>query len=139
MNINSTVNSNKLTINTGAYKEHTLSINEFNRPLEFYGPKAIITKIIELIMMNPGTYPTRPYMGVGLIKNYRNTFMRNIGEIQEVINNQIQTYLPEFSGVHVTLLSGDSTEVLFIFIEINDTSYSVSLDVKTKTLKYISG
>lgn len=137
-NIQSTANQATISANTGAYKEYTLDINEFNRPKVFRGPKAIINKIVELIMMNPGTYPTRPYMGVGLIKNYRYSFMDNISEIQNKINEQIHTYLPEFDGVNVTLLSNDTAELLFIFIEINGFSYTVSLNTQTKTLSYLN-
>lgn len=120
------------------YGEYTLSVNEFNRPKVYSGPKAIINKIIELILMNPGTYPTRPYMGVGLIKNYRYDFLDNINEINQKIKDQIQTYLPEFSGVSVNLIGDSVSKTLIIFIEINDYTYSVVLNTETKSLTYLN-
>ena len=64
------------------YKEHLLGINEFNKPKVVNGPIAVCYKIIELILMRPGTYPTRPYMGIGLVENFRYTFTDKIDELQ---------------------------------------------------------
>ena len=120
------------------YKEHLLSINEFNKPKVVNGPIAICYKIIELILMRPGTYPTRPYMGIGLVENYRYTFMDRIDELQALTDEQIRIYLPEFSSVKVnydTVLENDKILIIHIFVD--DTVYSVTLDTDRKTLTWI--
>ena len=94
--------ANKETI-SDKYAEYSLSITEFNRPEIATGAKAIIQKIIQLIFMNPGTYPTKPYMGIGFIKKYRYSFMDNIDELNEEVKEQIRTYLPEFQTVNVEI------------------------------------
>jgi hypothetical protein len=121
------------------YSEYLLSINEFNQPKINSGAKAIIYKIIQLIFMNPGTYPTKPYMGIGFIKNYRYSFMDNLSELNEEIREQIKTYLPEFQTVNVEFSTSNSnTKQLIIFITVDYMTYSLVLDTNTKTLSWLN-
>ena len=50
-------------------KEYSLGIDKFNRPAVYDEPKSTYIKIVRLILLEKGTYPTRPNMGVGLISN----------------------------------------------------------------------
>lgn len=130
--------ANKETI-SDKYAEYSLSITEFNRPEIATGAKAIIQKIIQLIFMNPGTYPTKPYMGIGFIKKYRYSFMDNIDELNEEAKEQIRTYLPEFQTVNVEFsnMNGKINQ-LVIFITVDYMTYSLVLDTNKKTLSWLN-
>lgn len=120
------------------YKEHLLGINEFNKPKVVNGPIAVCYKIIELILMRPGTYPTRPYMGIGLVENFRYTFTDKIDELQALTEEQIRIYLPEFDSVKVTydtVLEKDKILIIHIFVD--DSVYTVTLDTDRKTLTWL--
>lgn len=119
------------------FTEHSLSVDSFNHPTVFYNEDAVAAKIIELIMMSPGTYPTRPYMGIGLVSNYRYTFFDNIGTLENLIQEQINTYLPELAGASVSIGSDEDNKRLLIYITINDLTYGLSLDMSTKKLSFI--
>lgn len=122
------------------YTEHVLDIDEFKKPKVYTGPRAVAHKILELIMMKPGTYPTRPYMGVGLVENFRYTFTDKISDLSATINEQIATYLPEFSSVRVELdTSMEHDKRLVIYIIIDSMTYTVALDTDKKTLSWITG
>ncbi|MBQ8130920.1 MAG: hypothetical protein IJ193_00350 [Bacilli bacterium] len=122
------------------YTEHVLDIDEFKKPKVYTGPRAVVHKILELIMMKPGTYPTRPYMGVGLVENFRYTFTDKISDLSATINEQIATYLPEFSSVRVELdTSMEHDKRLVIYIIIDSMTYTVALDTDKKTLSWITG
>lgn len=120
------------------YFEHKLALNEFMKPVVDTDVRAIIDKIIMLIMMKPGTYPTRPYMGVGLVENYRYTFMDNLNRLKEEVESQKNTYLPEFSAVQVDFdtLNGVNKE-LYIYITIYNSMYALMLNTETKTLTWL--
>lgn len=120
------------------FAEYTLSVNKFNQPKVTTGIKAIINKIITLIMMKPGTYPTRPYMGVGLADNYRYTFTDDIPNIKSEVNKQIETYLPELSSVRVEFDTKDSDKTLYIYIIIQKSLYTLLLDTNTRTLSWLN-
>lgn len=116
------------------YTEHSLSVNEFGQPSVLTDQYAVPVKLIELLLLNPGTYPTKPDMGVGLIRNYRYTFMDNLQDLQTEIENQISTYLPEFTSVEVRLYTEDPTKQLLIGISVDDSAYTLVLDQEKKTL-----
>ena len=48
-------------------KEYFLSLDNFNRPAEVEGGKAVAYLIARLIMLDPGAHPLHPTMGEGLI------------------------------------------------------------------------
>ena len=130
--------ANKETI-SDKYAEYSLSITEFNRPEIATGAKAIIQKIIQLIFMNPGTYPTKPYMGIVFIKKYRDSFMDNIDELNEEVKEQIRTYLPEFQTVNVEFSNmNEKVNQLVIFITVDYMTYSLVLDTSKKTLSWLN-
>lgn len=133
------VNLNTVTSQiNNRYSEYNLSLNEFNRPQVDTGVKAVIDKIIMLIMMKPGTYPTRPNMGVGLVENYRYTFMDDLGRLKDEVNTQKNIYLPEFRSVDVEFDTVDELQKnLYIYITIRKRMYVLLLDTETKTLSWL--
>lgn len=120
------------------FTEHSFGVDSFNHPAVFYNNDAIAAKIYEIIMMKPGTYPTRPYMGVGLIKNYRYDFFENLSTLESTIQEQLDTYLPELIGAEVSLDKDEENKSLIINISLNDMTYALSLDMETKTLSFIT-
>ena len=122
--------ANKETI-SGKYAEYSLSITEFNRPEIATGAKAIIQKIIQLIFMNPGTYPTKPYMGIGFIKKYRYSFMDNIDELNEEGKAGACEYALEYD-------MNEKVNQLCIFITVEYMTYSLVLDTSKKTLSWLN-
>ena len=103
-------------------KEYTLSINDLNEPEVLYGKEAIATILVRLLLLQPGTFPDRPKMGVGLVANYRYSDEEKISELRKEIENQVKTYLPRYQAASVTcILNKDNT--LNIGIEVDDVLY----------------
>lgn len=120
------------------YTEHALLVDSFNKPAVYYNNDAIGIKIIELLLMNPGTYPTKPYMGLGLVANYRYTFFDDLPSLQTAITEQIETYLPEFAPVMVNLQKNEEKKTLGIFISImgGSTGFNLLLDEDSRSLTF---
>ena len=55
----------------GVYKEYVLSTNSFKKPKVLTGKTAIATLLVRIILLEPGTDPLQPEMGVGLVSKYR--------------------------------------------------------------------
>lgn len=127
----------RTTVQNPVVTEHALSINAFNKPLVSTNQDAIAIKLIELMLLRPGTYPTRPNMGVGLVEKYRYVFTDDIGILQSEIEDQIRTYLPDFQTVTVELRVDEYNKNLYLYITINDTTYALVLDTDTKTLSIL--
>lgn len=83
-------------------KEYCCSVDRLNRPVVMTGNDAIGTRLMNLIMMEPGDDPLHPDMGVGL-KHYRYG-LENIDELKERVESQISTYLPFYQNSTVAII-----------------------------------
>ena len=101
-------------------REYLFSVNKFNKPIVYDKKKAIGLLLIRLILLEPGSDPFRPAMGVG-IKNYRYA-MGKLDELRERVKDQIQTYLPCFNAANVSLVHTPD-HLCNIEITIDDTIY----------------
>lgn len=103
-------------------QEHLLTTDEFNNPKVLTGREAISQLLIHLILLEPGTYASRPTMGVGLVSRYRYNSEDSLEQLRQDIQDQVSIYLPEFGAVNVEL-SMDEEDRLIIDIEISGTIY----------------
>lgn len=101
-------------------REYLFSVNEFNEPSKVEGKSAIGLLLVRLIMMDPGSDPLHPDMGVG-IRNYRHG-LDNLDDLRSRVESQIQTYLPTFQNADVTIIRTPD-KVCNIEITINDITY----------------
>lgn len=101
-------------------REYLFSVNEFNEPSKVENKSAVALLLVRLIMMDPGSDPLHPDMGVG-IRKYRYG-LDNLDELQKRVEDQIQTYLPNFQNADVTLIRTPD-KVCNIEITIDDTTY----------------
>lgn len=101
-------------------REYICSVNKFNKPVVYDKKKAIGLLLVRLILLEPGSDPLHPEMGVG-IRRYRYT-MNTLDELKKRVQDQIDTYLPTFraSNVEITLQANHTCN---IEITIDDTIY----------------
>ena len=137
------INSIFTSRSEAAKVELNLSLNAHNTPQEFINHKAWANLIIQLMISEPGTWPTNPLMGVGLgTYNFEtiDTFER---EITEKIKSQVSTYLPEIPLEDVVMTSkvmanSNSRYVIFVFSFTEGSGLSNIAVVTEKTNKIIN-
>lgn len=117
-------------------REMLLSVDSFNRPKVLEGKEAIGTLLVRLIQLEPGTYPSHPNMGVGLISNYRYCDEDKVKLLQDHIKSQIRTYLPEYQAVKVTAKLQPEGK-LIIDINIDQTIYRYETVQETETNRIV--
>lgn len=103
-------------------QEMLLSVDNFKRPTVLEGKDAIGILLVRLIQLEPGTYASRPKMGVGLLSNYRYCDEAKALQLKDHIIDQIRTYFPEYQGVQVATKLNPSGSLL-IDITIDKTMY----------------
>lgn len=103
-------------------QEMLLSVDNFKRPTVLEGKDAIGILLVRLIQLEPGTYASRPKMGVGLLSNYRYCDEAKALQLKDHIRDQIRTYFPEYQGVQVATKLNPSGSLL-IDITIDKTMY----------------
>ena len=104
-------------------REYLLSVNAFNEPEVLKNQQSIAMLLMRLILLNPGSDPLHPDMGVGIV-NYRYA-MGKIEELKSRISQQISTYLPCFPAGKVDIEIRDD-HLCDILITIDDTIYRYS-------------
>lgn len=110
-------------------KECTLSLNPYHEPLVLEGSAAIYNKIIELLLLTPGTIQTRPNMGIGLRTRYRFSEADKVDELRNDVKKQIQTYLPELLMTDVDIRTYGTT--LIIMIKSDENTYGIGYKSET--------
>lgn len=84
------------------HKEYLLTTNKFKVPEVLTKKKAVGMLLLRLMIMDPGTDPLHPDMGVG-IRRYRYT-VDQAEALRKKIEDQINTYLPYFSDTTISLI-----------------------------------
>lgn len=111
-------------------KEYTFGVNNFNKPNVVEGKNAIASRLMTLIMMEPGDDPLHPDMGVG-IKTYR--YSITLDQLAERIENQIATYLPFYQTVDVNIVRTQD-KLCNIEITLGDTKYVYESGTSSKPI-----
>lgn len=131
------------TYNEFQKKEIGIGLNVFNKPVEYSGISAWCKQITSLLFTIPGAYSTDPELGIG-IQTYRYTFFDNTkSELEEKINYQVRTYLPDIplSSVTASLENINGIDILCLKIQFSvsendlNTAY-VAYDTVSKSLNY---
>lgn len=105
----------------GILKEYHLDVDDFNQPKETQGKKAVALLLVRLLLLEPGTDPMRPEMGVGLVSKYRYMFPDRLQELKQNITEQLEKYLIPYQTVGVELDIDDKE--LLIDITVDDYTY----------------
>ena len=111
-------------------KEYTFGVNPFNKPNVVEGKNAIASRLMTLIMMEPGDDPLHPDMGVG-IKTFR--YSLSIDKLAERIEDQIATYLPIYQNVSVDIVRTED-KLLNVEITLGDTKYVYDSGTSSKPI-----
>lgn len=116
-------------LNESGKKELSLSINPFNKPQEYSGTKAWANQICALIMLEPGTYPSMPTMGVGLGRYEYATIDTVKSTLVDEIRKQVSIYLPDVPLKDVEIIDKSNTKhayvVLVLTFDENDNTKTV--------------
>lgn len=121
---------------SGIFREYNMSTNDFKQPEISYGKKAIGILMVRLLLLEPGTDPMRPDMGVGLVSKYRYIFPDRLADLKKDIYDQLNRFLFPYQKIGIVMDVQDKE--LHMQITINDDTYkyvTVEQEDNTITLK----
>lgn len=105
-------------------KEYLLTTNEYLEPSVASGADAYGVLLLRLLLLEPGTNPLYPEMGVGLGPKYRFITEDDISILESRISDQINTYLPsETKSIATVTLKMNPNHYLRIIIMSDNTKY----------------
>lgn len=102
-------------------REYLMSVNKINEPVVERKQRAIALLLLRLILLDPGSDPLHPNMGVG-IRKYRFS-VNTLEELRSRIADQIATYLPDFLASEINIVI-NSDRTCNVEITIDDTIYT---------------
>ena len=107
-------------------KDYVMSLNDFNKPKEVIKRNALNIRLLRLLLLEKGTYPDHPDMGVDIVGKWR--FLNTIDtyKLDSEISNQISRYLPECIGTQINTYIQNNT--LFLNIVTNDVLLEFKVD-----------
>lgn len=113
-------------------REYLLSINDYKEPSKMEGSAAVGILLVRLIMMDPGSDPLHPTMGLG-IRKYR-FGINKLEELRSKMQYQLDTFLPCFKNATVNIaLTRD--KICVIEITIGDTVYVYDTEKQSTPVK----
>jgi hypothetical protein len=77
-------------------------------------------------------------MGVGLVSRYRFAMKEKLANLQTRIQEQISTYLPEFSAVNVEVSYEKEHKYTQISITIDEITYKMTYNPETNILSSVA-
>ena len=101
-------------------KEYTTSIDHFGKPVILKEKQAIATLLTRLLLLEPGSDPLHPDMGVGIM-DYRYG-ITTLDDLKHRVEDQIHQYLPNFTSAKVNLVLMDGN-LLNVEIEVDGTLF----------------
>jgi hypothetical protein len=109
--------------------EYAFSVDDFKNPKVFKDAEAVMTLIVRLLLLEPGTIQSHPHMGVGIISRYRYSVAGSSKQLQSDIYRQIEKYVPQLQGTRVNVSEQDGK--FYIAVEFENILYGVSFDKST--------
>ena len=116
--------------------EYLLDVDKRQQPKVFTKYEGDRINVFRLIMLEPGTFPTHPTLGVGLVSRWR---FRDVDTIKSSLASTIEAQLKDFMPqlidpqVTVTIVNNNNKNIINISVRINgELTYTFKVDEETR-------
>lgn len=113
-------------------------LDDFNKPISYSGVDAWVHQIMQLCMMDPGSIPSNPTIGIGITR-YEFLLEDDRRKLCNEINRQVPLFYPDMPFTEVTVeVSQESSDVLYLVTSFTyDGSVETAVVAVKKGYKYI--
>ena len=111
-------------------------LDDFKKPICYSGKDAWVHQILQLCIMDPGTIPSNPTIGVGM-NNYEFLLDDDRRKLASEINRQVPIFFPDMPFQNATVQSPTEEEdqdILYIFL-----TFLVNTDLETAVVAVKKG
>ena len=116
--------------------EYLLDVDKRQQPKVFTKYEGDRINVFRLIMLEPGTFPTHPTLGVGLVSRWR---FRDVDTIKSSLASAIEAQLKDFMPqlidpqVTVTIVNNNNKNIINISVRVNgELTYTFKVDEETR-------
>ena len=113
-------------------------LDDFNKPISYSGVDAWVHQIMQLCMLDPGSIPSNPTIGIGITR-YEFLLEDDRRKLCNEINRQVPLFYPDMPFTEVTVeVSQESSDVLYLVTSFAyDGSVETAVVAVKKGYKYI--
>ena len=113
-------------------------LDDFNKPISYSGVDAWVHQIMQLCMLDPGSIPSNPTIGIGITR-YEFLLEDDRRKLCNEINRQVPLFYPDMPFTEVTVeVSQESSDVLYLVTSFTyDGSVETAVVAVKKGYKYI--
>ena len=113
-------------------------LDDFNKPISYSGVDAWVHQIMQLCMLDPGSIPSNPTIGIGITR-YEFLLEDDRRKLCNEINRQVPLYYPDMPFTEVTVeASQESSDILYLVTSFTyDGSVETAVVAVKKGYKYI--
>ena len=109
-------------------------LDDFNKPISYSGTDAWVHQIMQLCLMDPGTIPSNPTIGIG-ISRYEFLLEDDRRKLCDEINRQVPLFFPDMPFTKVTVeASSESNDVIYLL-----TSFTIDGNIETAVVAVKKG
>lgn len=93
-------------------------LDDFNKPICYSGKEAWIHQLLQLCMMDPGTIPSNPTIGIGM-KRYDYLLEDDRNKLASEINRQVPIFFPDMPFVNCSVqlpTEEEDNDILYLII-----------------------
>lgn len=112
--------------------EYLLSTNNFREPRVLENRDSCAILLMRLLLLEPGSIPEQPEMGIGIITRYLFADLSSIDQLRLDIQKQVSIFLPELIAVTVQVYM--IKKELRVQITVDGVLYSFDTDASNKSL-----
>ena len=116
--------------------EYLLDVDKRQQPKVFTKYEGDRINVFRLIMLEPGTFPTHPTLGVGLVSRWR---FRDVDTIKSSLASTIEAQLKDFMPqlidpqVTVTIVNNNNKNIINLSVTVNgELTYTFKVDEETR-------
>lgn len=116
--------------------EYLMDVDKRQQPKVFTKYEGDRINVFRLIMLEPGTFPTHPTLGVGLVSRWR---FRDVDTIKSSLASTIEAQLKDFMPqlidpqVTVTIVNNNNKNIINISVRVNgELTYTFKVDEETR-------
>ena len=116
--------------------EYLLDVDKRQQPKVFTKYEGDRINVFRFIMLEPGTFPTHPTLGVGLVSRWR---FRDVDTIKSSLASTIEAQLKDFMPqlidpqVTVTIVNNNNKNIINISVRVNgELTYTFKVDEETR-------
>lgn len=113
-------------------------LDDFNKPISYSGVDAWVHQIMQLCMLDPGSIPSNPTIGIGITR-YEFLLEDDRRKLCNEINRQVPLFYPDMPFTEVTVeASQESSDILYLVTSFTyDGSVETAVVAVKKGYKYI--